>query len=59
MQELNMTGNSLKGARPLLSFDATFESSPHWLLVKEMLTQVGARMRWSFARSGTAFVLSG
>ena len=42
MQELNMTGNALKGARPLLSFDATFESSPHWLLVKEMLTQVRA-----------------
>jgi hypothetical protein len=40
MQELNMTGNALKGSRPLLSFDATFDSSPHWLLVKEMLTQV-------------------
>ena len=35
-----MPGNALKGSRPLLSFDATFEASPHWMLVKEMLTQI-------------------
>lgn len=29
----------LKGSRPVLSFDAAFDSSPHWSLLKEMLTQ--------------------
>ena len=35
-----MTGNCLKGTRPLLSFDATFNTKPHWALMKELLTQV-------------------
>ncbi|PWN26245.1 Brix-domain-containing protein [Jaminaea rosea] len=39
MDELKMTGNCLKGSRPVLSFDAAFDSSPHWSLLKEMLTQ--------------------
>lgn len=34
-----MTGNCLKGSRPILSFDSTFDSGPHWALLKEMLTQ--------------------
>ena len=38
--ELKLTGNCLKFSRPLLSFDAGFEASPHMQLVKEMLTQV-------------------
>lgn len=39
MEELKMTGNCLKGSRPLLSFDPLFEKSSHFLLLKEMLTQ--------------------
>lgn len=37
MDELNFTGNALKGSRPILSFDATFDASPEYQLVKEML----------------------
>lgn len=39
MDELKMTGNCLKGSRPILSFDATFDSEPHLQLLKEMFTQ--------------------
>ncbi|CAO1634146.1 unnamed protein product [Parajaminaea phylloscopi] len=41
MDELKMTGNCLKGSRPILSFDQTFESGePHWRLLKEMFVQM-------------------
>lgn len=40
MDELKMTGNCLKGSRPLLSFDKQFDDKPHWKLIKEMFTQV-------------------
>ncbi|XP_071152746.1 ribosome biogenesis protein BRX1 homolog [Mytilus galloprovincialis] len=40
MLELKMTGNCLKGSRPLLSFDKTFDSEPHWTLMKELFTQI-------------------
>ncbi|CEP64241.1 ribosome biogenesis protein BRX1 LALA0_S10e05710g [Lachancea lanzarotensis] len=36
MDELNFTGNCLKGSRPVLSFDARFDTSPHYKLIKEM-----------------------
>ncbi|CCK72458.1 ribosome biogenesis protein BRX1 KNAG_0K00930 [Huiozyma naganishii CBS 8797] len=36
MDELNFTGNCLKGSRPVLSFDHKFESSPHYKLIKEL-----------------------
>jgi len=36
MQELKMTGNCLKGSRPLLSFDPQFDSEPHLQLIKEI-----------------------
>ena len=39
MRELKMTGNCLKGSRPLLSFDENFNSAPHWKLIKEMFIQ--------------------
>lgn len=39
MSELKMTGNCLKGSRPLLSFDALFDSAPHFKVLKEMFTQ--------------------
>jgi len=40
--ELKLTGNCLKGSRPLLSFDATFKEEPHFRLIKETLTQIFA-----------------
>ncbi|KAJ4816709.1 hypothetical protein LUZ62_029275 [Rhynchospora pubera] len=40
MEELKLTGNHLKGSRPVLSFSTNFDDSPHWKLVKEMLTQM-------------------
>lgn len=33
-----MSGNCLKGSRPLLSFDHSFDA-PHWSLIKELLIQ--------------------
>jgi len=36
-EELRMTGNCLKGSRPLLSFDAEFDEKPHYKLIKEHL----------------------
>ncbi|KAI9278123.1 Brix domain-containing protein [Sporodiniella umbellata] len=40
MDELKMTGNCLKGSRHILSFDKSFDSAPHWSLLKELLGQV-------------------
>ena len=40
MEELRMTGNSLKSSRPLLSFDPKFESEPHYAVIRELLTQI-------------------
>ncbi|KAI9266579.1 Brix domain-containing protein [Phascolomyces articulosus] len=40
LDELKMTGNCLKGSRHILSFDKTFDSAPHWQLLKELLSQV-------------------
>lgn len=39
MLELKMTGNCLKGSRPLLSFDKNFDEEPHWSLLKELFIQ--------------------
>lgn len=39
LDELNFIGNCLKGSRPVLSFDESFNHSPHNRLVKEMLVQ--------------------
>ncbi|VEU22042.1 DEKNAAC103006 [Brettanomyces naardenensis] len=36
MDELNFTGNCLKGSRPILSFDQTFETDGRYRLMKEM-----------------------
>lgn len=38
MEELNFTGNCLKGSRPILSFDAAFEKQAHTRVLKELLT---------------------
>lgn len=40
MGELKLTGNCLKGARPLLSFDQQFSKLPHLQLLREMLIQI-------------------
>lgn len=40
MDELKLTGNCLRGARPILHFDAQFDNSPHWKLLKEMIIQI-------------------
>lgn len=42
MAELKLSGNHLKGSRPVLSFDASFDAQPHLQLLKEMLTQTFA-----------------
>lgn len=38
LEELNFTGNCLKGSRPILSFDKSFDGSSHHQLLKEMFT---------------------
>ncbi|XP_022753974.1 ribosome biogenesis protein BRX1 homolog 1-like isoform X3 [Durio zibethinus] len=40
MEELKLTGNHLKGSRPLLTFSGNFEKDAHWKLLKEMITQI-------------------
>ncbi|CAA3006918.1 Hypothetical predicted protein [Olea europaea subsp. europaea] len=40
MEELKLTGNHLKGSRPILTFSSNFDKKPHWQLLKEMITQV-------------------
>ncbi|XP_061472068.1 ribosome biogenesis protein BRX1 homolog [Rhineura floridana] len=40
LAELKMTGNCLRGSRPLLSFDQTFDQEPHYALLKELLIQI-------------------
>ncbi|KAL9050499.1 MAG: hypothetical protein Q9162_006606 [Coniocarpon cinnabarinum] len=40
MEELNFTGNCLKGSRPILSFDATFDTQPQLQVIKELLLHV-------------------
>ena len=39
MDELKMTGNCLKGSRPIVVFDHSFDESPHLRIIKEILTQ--------------------
>ncbi|CEJ87873.1 Putative Brix domain-containing protein 2 [[Torrubiella] hemipterigena] len=36
MEELHFTGNCLKGSRPILSFDAAFDTQPHLKVIKEL-----------------------
>uniref|UniRef100_A0A182JBQ1 Ribosome biogenesis protein BRX1 homolog n=1 Tax=Anopheles atroparvus TaxID=41427 RepID=A0A182JBQ1_ANOAO len=40
MGEMKMTGNCLRGSRPLLSFDDEFTKQPHLALIKELLIQI-------------------
>lgn len=38
LDELNFTGNCLKGSRPVLSFDRSFQDHEHFRLMKELFT---------------------
>lgn len=38
MDELKLTGNCMKGSRPLLNFDAEFNSKAHWQVLKSILS---------------------
>ncbi|PKU85385.1 ribosome biogenesis protein BRX1 homolog 2 isoform X2 [Dendrobium catenatum] len=40
MEELKLTGNHLKGSRPILTFSSNFDKEPRWMLIKEMITQI-------------------
>lgn len=40
MEELHFTGNCLKGSRPILSFDSTFDSAPHLRVIKELFLHI-------------------
>ncbi|KAM4707449.1 ribosome biogenesis protein BRX1 homolog [Discoglossus pictus] len=46
LAELKMTGNCLKGSRPLLSFDPAFDRDPHYALLKELFTQIFGTPRY-------------
>jgi ribosome biogenesis protein BRX1 len=40
MEELHFTGNCLKGSRPILSFDASFDKEPHLRVLKELFLHI-------------------
>jgi len=40
MAEMRLIGNCLLGARPILNFESTFDSQPHWQLIKELFIQI-------------------
>ncbi|KAH7544172.1 hypothetical protein JRO89_XS15G0121200 [Xanthoceras sorbifolium] len=40
MEELKLTGNHLKGSRPLLTFSSNFDNNAHWKLIKEIIIQI-------------------
>lgn len=40
MDELRLTGNCMKGSRPVLSFDHSFDSFPHLKLLKTLFTHI-------------------
>lgn len=40
MSELHFPGNCLKGSRPILSFDATFDTQPYLLVIKELFIHI-------------------
>lgn len=40
MSEIKLTGNCLKGSRPLMIFDQSFDSAPQYKLMREMFQQI-------------------
>ncbi|XP_062456272.1 ribosome biogenesis protein BRX1 homolog isoform X2 [Rhea pennata] len=57
LAELKMTGNCLRGSRPLLSFDPTFDKEPHYALLKELFIQI-IEEDASLVEIGPRFVLN-
>src|SRR3954453_3628563 len=63
MEELHFTGNCLRGSRPILSFDASFDTAPHLRLLKELFLHIfgvpkGARKAKPFIDHVMAFTLA-
>lgn len=63
MEELHFTGNCLKGSRPILSFDANFDSQPHLKVIKELFLHIfgvpkGARKSKPFIDHVMGFTLA-
>lgn len=63
MEELHFTGNALKGSRPILSFDATFDKTPAMKLIKEVLLHIfgvpkGARKSKPFIDHVLSFTIA-
>lgn len=63
MSELHFPGNCLKGSRPILSFDATFDTQPHLVVIKELLMHIfgvpkGARKTKPFVDHVMGFTLA-
>jgi ribosome biogenesis protein BRX1 len=63
MEELHFTGNCLKGSRPILSFDASFDSAPHLRVLKELFLHIfgvpkGARKSKPFIDHVMGFTLA-
>jgi ribosome biogenesis protein BRX1 len=63
MEELHFSGNCLKGSRPILSFDAAFDTAPHLQLIKELLLHnfgvpKGARKSKPFIDHVMAFTIA-
>ncbi|KAL8702437.1 MAG: hypothetical protein Q9201_004388 [Fulgogasparrea decipioides] len=61
--ELHFPGNCLRGSRPILSFDATFGSAPHLVLMKELLSHIfgvpkGARKTKPFVDHVMGFTIA-
>jgi ribosome biogenesis protein BRX1 len=46
MEELKMTGNCLKGSRPIISFTDDFDKQPYLQLLKELFTQTMGTPRY-------------
>jgi len=64
MDELHFTGNCLKGSRPVLSFDATFDTEPHLVVMKELFMHIfgvpkGARKSKPFVDHVMGFTVAG
>jgi ribosome biogenesis protein BRX1 len=63
MEELHFTGNCLKGSRPILSFDASFDKEPHLRVLKELFLHIfgvpkGARKAKPFIDHVMGFTLA-
>ncbi|CAG8952121.1 hypothetical protein HYFRA_00000859, partial [Hymenoscyphus fraxineus] len=63
MEELHFTGNCLKGSRPILSFDASFDKEPHLRVLKELFFHIfgvpkGARKAKPFVDHVMGFTLA-